>query len=185
VITLPDDAAALAVAETVRQEAPSVPIVSRASTWDGARRLKSAGVVDVVRPELEGGVEIVRRTLLDLDLPGREVQRYVDVVRRDGLDEATPPSADQARVLGELIGSTRGVDVVWADVDPASEIAGLTIEAAALRARTGASIVAIAREGDVMVNPAPATVLTPGARAAVIGTTADIDHARALLAARP
>ena len=93
---------------TVRHEAPDLRIVARASTWDGARRLKAAGVNDVVRPELEGGVEIVRRTLLDLDLPVSDVQRYVDLVRSEGMDEAERPSADRARVLDDLLSATRG-----------------------------------------------------------------------------
>jgi CPA2 family monovalent cation:H+ antiporter-2 len=84
VITLPDDAAALAVAETARLRAPGLPIVSRAATWEGGRRLANIGVADVVRPELEGGVEIVRRTLRGLALTPDDVERYADTIRREG-----------------------------------------------------------------------------------------------------
>ena len=69
VITLPDDAAALAVVATARKQAPDIHIIARASTWDGAKQLRADGVRRVVRPELEGGIEIVRRTLLELELP--------------------------------------------------------------------------------------------------------------------
>jgi CPA2 family monovalent cation:H+ antiporter-2 len=65
---LPDDAAALAVVITARRLRPAFTSF-RASTWDGAKRLKADGAGEVVRPELEGGVEIVRRTLLELHLP--------------------------------------------------------------------------------------------------------------------
>jgi CPA2 family monovalent cation:H+ antiporter-2 len=82
IVTLPDDAAALAVVAAARQRAPRLHVVARASTWEGARRLTAAGATEVVRPELEGGVEIVRRTLLELDLPAPDVQRYTDAVRR-------------------------------------------------------------------------------------------------------
>jgi monovalent cation:H+ antiporter-2, CPA2 family len=93
---------ALAVAHAAHAEAPSLRIVTRAATWDGARRLKAAGVAQVVRPELEGGVEIVRRTLLQLDLPSAEVQRYADLIRREGLDDADGTSKEIERVLDEL-----------------------------------------------------------------------------------
>ena len=99
VITLPDDAAALAVVDDGATHAPELHIVARASTWEGARRLAHDGADDVVRPELEGGVEIVRRTLLELDLPVRDVQRYTDLVRREGLDESERPSGERTRVL--------------------------------------------------------------------------------------
>ncbi len=83
VITLPDDATALAVAAEARHLAPTLHVISRASTWAGARRLREAGIEDVVRPELEGGVELARRTLADLDLPPEDVQRYAEAIRRD------------------------------------------------------------------------------------------------------
>jgi CPA2 family monovalent cation:H+ antiporter-2 len=83
VITLPDDATALAVAAEARHLAPALRVISRASTWAGARRLREAGIEDVVRPELEGGVELARRTLADLDLPAEDVQRYAEAIRRE------------------------------------------------------------------------------------------------------
>jgi monovalent cation:H+ antiporter-2, CPA2 family len=174
VITLPDDAAALAVAMTARGHAPDLPIVARASTWDGARRLRAAGVTDVVRPELEGGVEIVRRTLLDLDFPALDVQRYADRVRDEGLDEAGRTAADRSRPLDELIGAAHGVDMTWLTIHPDSPLAGRTIGDSALRTRTGASIVAVASRGGTRVNPDPGERLRAGDRLAIIGTPAQV-----------
>jgi CPA2 family monovalent cation:H+ antiporter-2 len=182
VITLPDDAAAMAVATTARKRAPELRIVSRASTWDGARRLKSAGVNDVVRPELEGGVEIVRRTLLDLDLPLADVQRYAEVVRREGLDETERPSADRARLLDQLVDASGGLEVTWIEVEPGNAMAGRTIGESGLRKRTGASIVGIARQQGVQVNPGPDDRMDAGDRLAVIGTIAQTQAAMKLLA---
>lgn len=179
VITLPDDAAALAVAETTRKAAPDLRIVARASTWEGARRLTAAGVNDVVRPELEGGVEIVRRTLLDLDLPVGEVQRYADTVRREELDEAAAPSAERMRLLNQLIGATDNLEITWIGVDPTSPAAGRTLGDVALRGRTGASVVAVARGADVQINPGPEARIDAGDRLAVIGTTTQIQAALA------
>ena len=184
VITLPDDAAALAVAATVRKDAPELRMVARASTWDGARRLKAAGVDDVVRPELEGGIEIVRRTLLDLDLPVNDVQRYVDAVRQDGMDDSERPSVSQARVLDQLVSATRGLAVVWVEIDAESAVAGRSIAESRLRSRTNASIVGIASGSSVIVNPAPDEVLRPGDRVAVIGQPDHIREAEQLLTRR-
>ena len=181
VITLPDDAAALAVAAIVKKDAPELRMVARASTWDGARRLKAAGVHDVVRPELEGGIEIVRRTLLDLGLPVSDVQQYVDVVRQDGLDESERPSVSQARVLDQLVSATRGLAVVWVEIEPASAVAGRSIGESRLRSRTNASIVGIASGTSVIVNPGPEELLRPGDRIAVIGQPDHIREAEKLL----
>ena len=181
-ITVPDDAAALAVTTTARQHAPSLGIVARAATWDAAKRLKAAGANQVVRPELEGGVEIVRRTLLDLALPVGDVQRYVELVRRDGMDESERPTADQARLLDQLVSTTQELELVWMEIASGSAAAGRTIGQLALRARTGASLVAIVRPHGSEVNPGPEATLSPGDRAGLIGTAAQVAAAQALLA---
>ncbi len=181
VITLPDDGAALAVVGAARNAAPDIRIVARASTWEGARRLKAAGVADIVRPELEGGIEIVRRTLLDLELPVREVQKYTDIVRREGLEASERPNPARARVLEHLISSARDLEVGWLLVDKDSDIAGRTLVETGLRARTGVSVVAIGRGEQVINNPEPSTRLHAGDHIAVIGTQAQLDTAAAVV----
>ena len=175
VVTLPDDSAALAVLKTTRDLAPDLHVVARASTWEGARRLAAAGATTVVRPELEGGVEIVRRTLLELDLPVGEVQRYSDLIRREGLDESERPTPERARVLHDLVHAAQGLEVVWLSLDGSSALAGHSIGASRLRSLTGASIVAISRNATLIPNPDASATLAAGDRIAVIGTPSEVD----------
>src|SRR5262245_47352873 len=88
VVTVGDDVSALMIVTTGRRLGPHVEIIVRASTWDGARRLKEAGATEVVRPELEGGLEIVQRTLTGLAFSSDEVQRHTDAVREIELKSA-------------------------------------------------------------------------------------------------
>jgi CPA2 family monovalent cation:H+ antiporter-2 len=179
IVTLPDDAAALAVVDTAHGLAPDLHVVARASTWDGARLLRAAGATEVIRPELEGGVEIVRRTLLELKLPIRDVQRYTDIVRREGLDESNRPSADQARVLHDLVGAARDLEVGWVLIAEGSPLAGRTLATSNLRTNAGVSVVAIGRHERLISNPGPDEVLRVGDRVAVIGTPAEVIAAEA------
>jgi CPA2 family monovalent cation:H+ antiporter-2 len=182
VVTVPDDSAALTVVRASRRRvpSPSLHIIARASTWEGARHLKEAGATDVVRPELEGGLEILRRTLLGLDFPAQEVQRYTDAVRREGL-ESLPARDDRAHVLDDLAHAVGGLEVEWFTVSDQSAVAGQTLSDSSLRLRTGASIVAINRETGVVSNPGPLERLVPGDRVAVIGSTAEVEDAGRLL----
>jgi CPA2 family monovalent cation:H+ antiporter-2 len=185
VVTLPDDAAALAVVITARKIAPGIHIVARASTWDGARQLKADGAGEVVRPELEGGVEIVRRTLLELRLPVREIQRYTDLVRREGLDETDRLSLGRVRVLDDLVKASRDLELGWIVVGDQSPLSGVRIADASLRQIAGVSVVAISRERAVISNPGPDVIFVPGDRVALIGTPEEVSAAEALFETTP
>jgi CPA2 family monovalent cation:H+ antiporter-2 len=108
IVTLPDDAAAGAVVMAARTRSPELRIIARASTWDGAKRLRDLGANHVVRPELEGGIEIVRRTLLDLELPVDDVGRYVELIRQEELAEEDQLSAAREQLLLELQSPKKG-----------------------------------------------------------------------------
>jgi monovalent cation:H+ antiporter-2, CPA2 family len=87
VVTVSDDVSALMIVTAGRRLGPQLQIIVRASTWDGARRLRAAGATAVVRPELEGGIAIVEATLLGLEFPADKVQRHTDAVRLAELGE--------------------------------------------------------------------------------------------------
>jgi CPA2 family monovalent cation:H+ antiporter-2 len=180
VVTVPDDASALTMVTTGRGIAPELHIISRASTWEGGRLLKDAGATAVVRPELEGGIEMVRRTLLDLEFPVYDVHRYTDAVRDEELGLSSP-RGQRAQVLQDLSHAVGNLDLAWIAVAPDSAVAGQTLEASNVRARTGVSIVAIGRDQTVVGNPGPTDILIPGARVAVLGSRAEIEDAARLL----
>ena len=158
VVTVPDDAAALVIVTAARRLAPDLRIVSRASTWEGARRMRDAGAQAIVRPELEGGIEIVRQTLLGLDFPPPDVQRYADAVRHEGLETAGAAS-DRARAVADLAHALGDLDIGWLLAEEGCSVAGRTIATSQLRSRTGASIVAIGRGHTLISNPGPAEIL--------------------------
>ena len=60
----------------------------------GVRQLAQAGARRVVHPEREGGLELVRHTLLNLGFPLRQVHRYAETVRDDQYDTGVDTAAD-------------------------------------------------------------------------------------------
>ena len=85
VITVPDYVSALAMVATARNCAPEIKIIARASSWDGGRRLLAAGVQTIVRPELEGGVELLRQTLQDLRFSDAETGALIELARQEAM----------------------------------------------------------------------------------------------------
>ena len=106
VVTLPDEVSAFIVVAAARAEAPHVPIIVRAATQEGTRRLFALGAQHVIYPELEGGLEMTRETLVHLGYPESDVEGYTDAVRRSHYDLSASTDAEQ-RALEQMLGEAR------------------------------------------------------------------------------
>jgi NhaP-type Na+/H+ and K+/H+ antiporter len=131
------------------------------------------GATETVDPQLEGGLELVRRLLVSLHVPLDVAQRQAEALRARERD----PGSERARVVDELLRGAPGLDVAWVHVTPESEVVGRTLGETRLRTRTGVSAVAIARDQDVLPNPSPSTRIREGDSIAVIGAREQIDAA--------
>ena len=180
VITLPDEAAAEVVVALARKIAPELPIIARASTRDGVTRLTELGAQDVIHPELEGGLEIVRYTLLRLKMPPQEVQKYTEMVRRDHYD-AIIDEPEEYQVLDQMISAARGMQIAWHTLDTSSHVVGRTVADAHLRDTTGASVIAIIRNQQLIANPKSALEFEAGDIVGIIGDDAQVNAAERLL----
>src|SRR4029078_6346806 len=97
--------------------------------------LAKLGAHDVIPPELEGGLELLRHTLLYVGFPLREVQRYAQVVRRESY--ATGAHTDAEReALPALAHAGRNLDITWVRVAEHGAAAARTLAEVDLRART-------------------------------------------------
>jgi CPA2 family monovalent cation:H+ antiporter-2 len=178
VVTLPDEATTEMTVMTARRLAPDLPIIARAITPSGVKQLAELGAQDVIHPELEGGLEIVRHTLLRLGFPIREVQKYADAVRREHYDVST--HAEQ-HALRQFMEAAQILEITLFELAKDSPVAGLTLAEADIRGRTGASVVVILRGQQVLPNPKSHTVLQPGDSIGLIGDEGQIAEAERLI----
>ncbi len=184
VVTVPNEAAAEIIVASAHEMAPQLPIIARAATRPGVERLAILGAQDVIHPELEGGLEVLRHTLLALGYPLLEVQQYADAVRRDQYDLAVS-THEEHRLLDQLLHTVRGMELAWVSLNSASSLVGKTLAEADIRALTGASVIAILRNQQVIANPKSATVLHADDIVGLIGEAAQIGEVRWLLSAVP
>ncbi|MGE0879291.1 MAG: cation:proton antiporter [Acidimicrobiia bacterium] len=180
VVTVPNQTSAELIVAAAHDLAPHLPIIARAASLSGVHRLHSLGARHVINPELEGGLEIVRHAVLELDVAMSRVQPYVDAVRHEayqGHFDSDGESAEAARALDQLLSAVRGVDLAWHSLADTSPLAGLTLAEADVRRLTGASVVAIVRNGEVVTNPAPDTRLAIGDLLGLIGSDEQLRNA--------
>lgn len=181
VVTGSQQSEAELIVANARRQFPDLQIIARASIEDGIERLVEVGANKVIHPELEGGLELMRYTLLDLGYSSNQIQQYVDAVRDNAYAALYEKADAQAMALDQLITSIQGVTMRWKTIDEDCDMAGRTIAETELRALTGASIVAVMYEDEVTVNPDPSTVIRPGMLMALIGSNQELDRALSLL----
>ncbi|HAL16337.1 MAG TPA: sodium:proton exchanger [Anaerolineaceae bacterium] len=182
--TVPEDSSAATVVTAARDINPDLSIIARAASLEGVQNLNKLGATHIVHPELEGGLELVHHTLLSLGFPLREVHSYADAVRRDNYD-IDSITGEEHRSLHNLLTAFEGIEITWATLRPESPIAGKTLAEANIRSRTGASVVAFIRGGQLTANPKSMTVFEADDRIGIIGEQDQIDAARELVEGPP
>src|SRR5690606_33856201 len=98
------------------------------------------------------GLELLNRALVHFGLPSTEVQSYVDGVRSSHYAPLTTGEMDPATV-DRLRKSARTLAIAWHPLGPGSPMAGHTLEELRIRARTGASVVAVVRGEELVPSP--------------------------------
>lgn len=181
VVTVPDESAGTVIVGSARSLAPNLPIIARAATTSGVGRLDALGAQAVIHPELEGGLEVMRYTLMLLGYPAVQVQQYADAVRRDQY-ESTVSTPEEHRVLDQLIHAVREMDIAWRRVGPESSVIGQSLASVDLRARTGASVIALLHGHQVIANPKSSTVFAEHDLVGLIGSTEQIEQAERIIA---
>jgi len=112
----------------------------------------------------------------------RELVIY-DPLDADACQAVITLSAQEGEVLAELLGAPRvverlarlreqieGIATEGLVVGEGSPYAGRTLGDAAIRTRTGASVVAVFRAGELVASPRPDFVFQAGDRVVVVGT---------------
>jgi CPA2 family monovalent cation:H+ antiporter-2 len=182
-ITIPDVAGIRTIVHRARELRSDVVIVARAPSREHLEELQNLGVHEVVQPEFEAGLEMVRQVLARFEYSPADILRYSDAVHRELYRPFLEGKASDAglRVLENLRQAALGMEIEWIQLPRDSRMIGQTLADAKLRTRTGASVVAVRSGGDLHPNPSSEYAFQPGDLLGVLGTDAQRLAARQLL----
>ncbi len=163
VVAVPDAGAAARCVRAVRQLAPQVPVVARAHHAAVRGLLLEAGASEVVQPEVEAALTMVRHSLDWLGVPHEAGRAYLKRARAhwpEALRSEGPAEGLEAREV--VVRSPR--------------LAGRSLREARLTERTGSVLAALRRaDGRQVVNPGPHEVLRLGDRVVAMGTPSQLE----------
>ena len=174
VVTLPDEAACEVVVAAGRHQAPQLPIIARAATQEGVGQLHRLGALDVILPELEGGLEIMRHTLMRLGFPSTAVEDYAETVRRDRYD-ITVSTPDEQGALDQLLHASRALGIAWFRVTEGSSLIDQPLAEVRLNTNRRSRIIAVLRDGQLIAHPEPGFRLHVNDLVSVIGESGASD----------
>lgn len=182
VITIPEEATTEVIVRAAREQNPELTIIARAATTPGIKRLAKLGARQVIHPELEGGLQIVRRTLLQLGFPLIKVQQYADMVRSDHYDVSINTEQER-QLLQDLLSASDNIGLTWLRLAEDNPLVGKTLAETNVRATTGASVVAIMRGRDLIPNPEPHARLRAGDLVGLVGDDKQLSAVQDVLVA--
>lgn len=168
-LTTPDIRTTTAVVRHVKAMNPNAGIIVRADNPNDARELAGLDVLEVVQPELEASLEMMRQGLSHIGFPLDRINEHADRVRR-ARSTLHPDASEFASLLDGLAATPMGIR--WTTLPAGSPLAGVSLASAEIRTRTGVSVVAVERAGELIPNPKADLELLSGDRVGAIGTPA-------------
>jgi CPA2 family monovalent cation:H+ antiporter-2 len=147
------------------------------------KMLREMGVYEIVQPELEAGLEITRQALLHLNMPPEEILRFTDAVRLEHYAPLQDIHSDY-RTVAELQKAARLIELNWVKLPSASPLTSCSLGECNIRRTTGASVVAVLRDGQLIPNPPAVFQLRAGDRLAVLGGAQELTSFKALVDAK-
>ena len=169
VITTPGIVVARAIIQNARKVNNRIRVVSRIADPAFFEIFKELGVTDLVYPEFETGLEITRQALLHLRISAPEIQRQTEAMRQQLLAPQLAESAEY-RTLGQMRAAEQHFDLQWVRLEANNILLGKSIGESEIRKRTGASVVGIIRDGELVANPEVGFCFKQNDMVAIIGS---------------
>jgi CPA2 family monovalent cation:H+ antiporter-2 len=178
VVAISDPLATRRIVTRIRLIAPDTPVLARTRYVREVDLLEAAGASTVVAEEFESSIEIVARSLERFGIPTGSIARFTEALREEGYGAIRSPAAlPMDPWLVELLDE---VGTEWVDV-PSDFAPGISLQDLDVRARTGASVLAVERGGVSNTNLTAAFHLSGGDRLLVLGDSQSLRKLKVLL----
>jgi CPA2 family monovalent cation:H+ antiporter-2 len=177
VVSISDPIATREAVRIARELAPETVIVARTHYVLEVDPLYQAGATAVVAEEFESTIEVMAKALAVFSIPESAIARLAAEMREEGYEPLRSPALQLDPWLGEIL---EEVCTLWLDV-PQERAGPLSLAGLAVRARTGASVLAVEHRGRTVANPPPDQELTGGDRLLAFGTPESVERLRSLL----
>jgi CPA2 family monovalent cation:H+ antiporter-2 len=169
VLLMNDVRACQRIVDTLRRVAPRVPIVVRTRYLAERTRFLDLGATDVIAEEVEGAVEVIARVLRWADAPRNVVEERLRQLRAETLTSERKQTLPRLRLgTHEPLARLKLERVL---VRPPSVAVGQSPVTLRLQSETGALVVGVERDGELLDPLDPHAPLAAGDVVFVVGSS--------------
>ena len=159
----------LAIIRTARHLNGEVSIVTSADLQEEMDLLQNYQITEIVQPDFEARLEMMRQVLISLKMSALEVQNYLDEVRHQRYKKLLMESQSDFTTLHRMRSFLGMIELYWVQLPQNSPLSGTTIAQSAIRSKTGSSVAGILRDDVFLTNPGPSELLKAGDILAMVG----------------
>lgn len=152
IVTIPLITTARAIITTALHHNPNVKIIARADDLSQLDELFQMNVFEVVQPEFEASLEIIRQSLVILDVPLTTIYSLTDNIRRQSRSKYRVENI-HSLMMDNIKKTPFLMETSWIEVLRDSPLSGKSIKELAIRSSTGVSVVGVLRNGEFLPNP--------------------------------
>ena len=168
-IALPDSFHARQAFRSLKSLSPNLSIIVRAH-WDEEREeLFREGVTEVIQPEFEGSIEMIRHALAHVGVPALDMQSHLQELRQQRYSNLLQ------QWLHREDPTQRLQKIQEIEIPPGSALAGCSLRECKVRERTGVSVLQVRHKNrEITSNPTPDARLEAGDKVVVMGSPSQL-----------
>lgn len=176
VLTLSDPAATRHTIAIAKSLNPALNIITRTPYVTEVEDLYKLGATEVIPQEFETGIQIFNKVLQSYGIPVNIIHKYISEIRREGYEKLRTPDMTRFHYNNPDL-FLQFLQLITYQIPGRSPILGKSLGELQFRVKTGVTIIAFARDENVITNPGQELMLKKDDIIAMVGTDENIQKA--------
>ncbi|MFC1563058.1 cation:proton antiporter [candidate division KSB1 bacterium] len=168
VLTLSDPAAVRRTIAIAKSLNPALNIITRTLYVTEVEDLYTLGATEVIPQEFETGIQIFNKVLQCYGIPINVIHKYISEIRREGYEKLRIPDLPPFHHHNPYL-FLQFLQLITYQISGGKALVGKSLGELQFRTKTGVTIIAVARDDNIITNPGQELILKKDDIIAMVG----------------